>query len=103
MLHASKSAVKKSVRAPGEKINAEQVGVRYGSAVAARYERLRALRLQLTKQLHRLPFQVMHDATLIELARQRPRTMRELLKIGGIGEKKAEQFGEALLKELAKD
>jgi ATP-dependent DNA helicase RecQ len=97
------SAAKKSVRVPSEKINAEQVVVRYGNAVAARYERLRTLRLQLTKQLHRLPFQVMHDATLIELARQRPRTMRELLKIGGIGEKKAEQFGEALLKELAKD
>jgi len=97
------TATNKSVRAPGEKINAEQVGVRYGSAVAARYERLRALRLQLTKQLHRLPFQVLHDSTLIELARQRPRTMRELMKIGGIGEKKAEQFGAALLKELAKD
>ncbi len=99
-LHA---AAKKGARLPSEKINAEQVGVRYGNAVAARFERLRALRLQLTKQLHRLPFQVMHDATLIELARQRPRTMRELLKIGGIGEKKAEQFGAALLKELAKD
>jgi ATP-dependent DNA helicase RecQ len=101
--HSSERMAKKSTHVAEAKISAGQVGVRYGNLVAARFERLRALRLQLSKQLHRLPFQVLHDATLIELARQRPRTMRELMKIGGIGEKKAEQFGAALLKELAKD
>jgi superfamily II DNA helicase RecQ len=46
---------------------------------------------------------VLQDATLLEIARSRPRTMRELLEIKGMGPKRVEMFGKELLAELAKE
>ncbi len=95
---------KKRARCGARRSTPEQVGVRYGNAGCRRaLSGCARCGCNCAKQFHRLPFQVLHDATLMELARQRPRTMRELMKIGGIGEKKAERFGAALLKELAKE
>jgi ATP-dependent DNA helicase RecQ len=80
-----------------------KVGVLHGRAVEARFERLRSLRLELARKNHWKAFQVLHDAALLEMARTRPRTMRELLEIKGIGPKKAAEFGSELLAELARE
>jgi len=40
---------------------------------------------------------ILHDATLDALCRQRPRTLQELLEVPGIGEKRAERYGQAIL------
>ena len=40
---------------------------------------------------------VFPDATLRELATRRPGSLQELSTVGGVGEKKLEAFGEALL------
>ncbi len=42
-------------------------------------------------------YQILHDKTLEALAQRRPRNRNELLEIKGIGPKKAENFGPALL------
>jgi hypothetical protein len=39
----------------------------------------------------------MHDATLLAIAQQQPRTVGQLLRIPGIGPAKAERYGADLL------
>lgn len=66
-------------------------------------ERLRELRTTLAKEKRVPAYVVFSDATLFELARLRPQSNQELLGVNGIGQKKLESYGAALLEELAKD
>jgi ATP-dependent DNA helicase RecQ len=86
--------------AASQKVAGGKVGAMYGSAVEQRFERLRTLRLELARARGWRAFQVLHDATLLEIARSCPRNLRELMEIKGIGKQKAEEFGQALLAEL---
>ena len=45
-------------------------------------------------------FVVMHDSTMEELCRKRPSTVAELMRVRGIGEHKAEVYGESILQAL---
>jgi len=61
------------------------------------YEKLRATRQQIAKK-RRLPaYVVFHDKTLIELAKDKPQNLDEMLDITGIGESKLRKFGQELL------
>jgi ATP-dependent DNA helicase RecQ len=66
------------------------------------WEALRAWRYATAKERNVAAFVVFPDSTLAEIARVRPRTMDELANITGIGAKKLEAYGEALL-EITKD
>jgi len=71
-------------------------------AAAQLWERLRAWRAGIAKE-HGVPaYVVFHDATLAELARARPRTEAALGQISGVGTRKLERYGAALL-ELLQD
>jgi ATP-dependent DNA helicase RecQ len=61
------------------------------------FEKLRQLRLEVSKRLNVPPYVVFHDKTLKEMAALRPSTRPELLGITGVGERKAEQFGDLFL------
>jgi len=61
------------------------------------FEKLRQLRLDISKKLEVPPFVVFHDRTLTEMATFKPKNREELLEINGVGEHKAERFGEAFL------
>ena len=61
------------------------------------FGRLRQLRLELARARGVPPYVIFHDTTLRELAARRPTTLAELLDIPGIGERKAEVYGAALL------
>jgi len=61
------------------------------------FELLRAERFSIAKDLNVPPYVVFPDATLIALAKERPRGFDELLDIPGIGESKRERYGEAFL------
>ena len=61
------------------------------------FEKLRAERLSIAKDLDVPPYVVFTDATLIALAKERPRDWDELLDIPGIGQSKRERFGKAFL------
>jgi ATP-dependent DNA helicase RecQ len=83
-------------------------GVKKGSSVAigmddaARecWERLREWRAAIAKE-HGIPaYVVFHDATLAELARERPGTEEALSRISGVGTRKLERYGPDLLKLL---
>ena len=64
------------------------------------WQRLREWRAAIAKE-HGLPaYVVFHDATLAELARSRPQTEAALAQISGVGTRKLERYGAALLELL---
>jgi len=70
-------------------------------AAEAVWQRLRAWRAGVAKE-HGVPaYVVFHDATLAELARLRPQSAAELGRISGVGARKLERYGAALLELLA--
>jgi ATP-dependent DNA helicase RecQ len=60
-------------------------------------EFLREWRKTAAKEKMTPAFVVMHDTTLDELCEKQPKTLRDLRKISGIGEKKCEMYGEEIL------
>jgi ATP-dependent DNA helicase RecQ len=67
------------------------------------FEKLRRLRLDLSKKLGVPPFVIFHDKTLIEMAAFKPCNRGEFLQINGVGEQKAEKFGDAFLEAISED
>jgi ATP-dependent DNA helicase RecQ len=72
-----------------------------GTVDESLFGRLRQLRLELARARGVPPYVIFHDTTLRELAARRPGTLAELLDIPGIGERKAEVYGAAILAVLA--
>ena len=60
-------------------------------------EHLREWRRTTAKENGIAAFIILHDTTLDELCRRRPRSISELLRVPGIGERKAELYGEQIL------
>jgi ATP-dependent DNA helicase RecQ len=72
-----------------------------GAEEHALFERLRAWRAATAKE-HGVPaYVILHDSTLLELVRQRPQSLEDLRHVSGIGARKLENFGTALLELLA--
>jgi ATP-dependent DNA helicase RecQ len=65
-------------------------------------EYLREWRRAEAKERGVSAFVVLHDATLEEICRRKPKSVGELLQITGIGERKAETYGQKLLDALAR-
>jgi ATP-dependent DNA helicase RecQ len=63
----------------------------------ALFERLRAMRLEIARSRGVPPYVIFHDSTLRELARVRPTSLDELASVYGMGARKIESFGEAVL------
>ncbi|WP_226669721.1 HRDC domain-containing protein [Metabacillus litoralis] len=58
---------------------------------------LQELRTQLSKKLNTKPYYIFTNNTLDKILEKKPRTMKELLEIEGIGPKKAEEFGQDII------
>ena len=63
-------------------------------------EYLREWRRTTAKQNGIAAFIVMHDTSLDELCRKRPRSLAELLRVSGFGERKTEVYGRQILEAL---
>ena len=61
------------------------------------FDALRLLRKELADEAKVPPYVIFGDATLIQMAAARPRTDEELLRIGGVGQRKLEKYGRAFL------
>jgi ATP-dependent DNA helicase RecQ len=70
---------------------------------AERYARLKAWRLEEARRQAVPAYVILHDATLAEIARREPRDLDTLAGIPGIGTRKLERYGAALLDVLARD
>ena len=68
-----------------------------GPVDAGLFERLRALRTDLARQARVPAYVIFHDATLRDMAARQPTTVEELLEVSGVGERKAEKYGQAVL------
>ncbi len=64
------------------------------------WERLRAWRAAIAREQGLPAYVVFHDATLAELARERPTSEAALSKISGVGARKLERYGADLLELL---
>ena len=64
---------------------------------------LREVRRALAAEAGLAPYMIAHDETLEAVARERPRTLAELAAIKGMGERRAERWGEALLTALDRE
>ena len=65
------------------------------------FDRLRAWRAAMAKERNVPAYVIFHDATLREIALARPTTRAELAHISGIGDRKLDAYGEAILEEIA--
>ena len=65
------------------------------------FERLRAWRTSVAKELGMPPYVIFHDSTLRLIAASPPSTLDELRQINGVGDTKLEKYGEAILDVLA--
>lgn len=83
-----------------QKISPKQPPYLIDDAARLLFEKLRRLRLDISKKRGVPPFVIFHDSTLTSMAALRPKNHEELLQITGIGERKAEQFGDAFLKAI---
>jgi ATP-dependent DNA helicase RecQ len=68
-----------------------------GSEDKALFEVLRALRKQLADEQGVPPYVIFHDATLREMAEQRPTTLHEFARIRGVGDAKLSRYGERFI------
>jgi ATP-dependent DNA helicase RecQ len=64
----------------------------------ALFEALRSWRREQAHAQHVPPYVIFHDATLAEIARERPSSAPLLAGINGVGEGKLARYGEAVLK-----
>ncbi len=62
---------------------------------------LKTLRLDLARMRKVPAYVVFPDATLIEMARERPATLEQMADINGVGPRKLKKFGETFLKAIA--
>jgi ATP-dependent DNA helicase RecQ len=65
------------------------------------FDELRALRLKVARERGVPPYVIFHDTTLRELARTRPDSLEALRHVYGVGVRKAEELGEAVLAVIA--
>ena len=63
----------------------------------ALFEELRALRLRIARDRGVPPYVIFHDTTLRELARSRPASVEALRHVYGVGARKAEDLGDAVI------
>lgn len=62
---------------------------------------LRAWRAEVARE-HGVPaYVIFHDTTLYEIAQRRPRTLDELATVNGVGVRKLEAYGEAILQQVS--
>ena len=61
---------------------------------------LREWRRNIARETKIPAFVVLHDSTLEEICRRRPKSLAELMKVAGIGERKADVYGAEILQAL---
>jgi len=62
------------------------------------FEKLRTMRMDLARAENIPPYIIFHDSVLRRLAKAKPLTREEIMKVDGVGEKTAEKYGLYFLK-----
>ncbi|HZV97994.1 MAG TPA: DNA helicase RecQ [Methylophilaceae bacterium] len=64
------------------------------------WQALKAKRMELAREQGVPPYVIFHDSTLLEILNQKPQTLDELARIGGVGQAKLARYGDAFLQVL---
>lgn len=64
------------------------------------YEALRTLRSSLAKDAHLPAYMIFSNAALTDMVAKRPHNMAEFLDVSGVGERKAQQYGQVFLQAI---
>ena len=89
---------KKSAADKTAKTALPKAAIALDDAAQSRFAVLKAWRAEVAKE-HNLPaYVIFHDTTLAAIAGQNPRTLDDLTGISGIGARKLEAYGEAVLR-----
>ena len=91
-LQLAKPRIKQTAKAKRPRVDAS-----HGPYDEALFDELRLLRKQLADAEGKPPYVVFGDATLVQMAREKPLTETELLAISGVGQHKLEKYGEDFL------
>ena len=91
-----KRASAKGVRLDGTRRQTEKPGERQ------LFNRLSDLRKRIAREQRVPPFIIFTNVTLLEMARKRPHTRREMLRVTGVGEGKMDRYGGDFLREIEK-
>ena len=91
------AAARRAIVASGSKRDAKE-HVAEGDQELREY--LREWRRTTAKEQGVPAFVVMHDATLDEICRLKPKSITELMRVSGIGERKADTYGQKILAAL---
>jgi ATP-dependent DNA helicase RecQ len=67
------------------------------------WDALRAVRARLAKEQTVPAYVIFHDATLLDMLREHPMSLRELAQVSGVGTSKLEKYGEAFLAVLTSE
>ncbi len=100
---AMRRVVARPRRTTGSSRPAIPAGGGSGSGDTALLERLKAWRLAEARTQSVPAYVILHDKTLAEIARQRPQTLVALGGVSGIGGKKLERYGPALVELVGND
>lgn len=65
------------------------------------FEALREKRLELAREAGVPPYIIFHDATLVEMAKSRPKGLEALSLVPGVGDSKLKRYGESFLAVIA--
>lgn len=90
--YARKTEVKKSVKHKEQNLGSQ--------ADQALFDRLKKVRLDLSKLRKIPPFIIFSDQSLKDMAINKPKNEEEFLKIKGVGEKKLIQYGDIFIAEI---
>ena len=61
------------------------------------FEHLRALRMQIAREIGKPPYIVFSDRALRDMAERHPRTSKEFLEVNGVGANKLERYGKRFM------
>jgi ATP-dependent DNA helicase RecQ len=61
------------------------------------WEHLRTLRREIAQEMEVPAYVIFHDKTLKEMTRARPTTREALLAVSGVGETKADRYGDRFI------
>ena len=85
-------------RTPSEKRRLREAPAAESNPLLADY--LREWRRNMAKENKVPAYIILHDSTLEELCRQRPKNLAQLMQVTGIGERKADVYGTEILQAL---
>ena len=101
----SAAIIRKEKRVEIQVSKKEKEAVSYDNVSAdeeAMFQHLRKLREKLAMKEHVPPYMIFSNAALRDMCRRKPGSIQEFMEVSGVGTMRADKYGKAFLKEIAR-